>query len=252
METLIGTYHLGLAAAALLAGTFLVGAASIAVRRRPLDNGRQPRWNRAVAAQGFLAAAIVTWVAPDTRRCVPWLVLAAVLLLVADQPERPHPFGRFTGVATLAGLGGAWLAIPDTEPPLVAAAVLAPLATVQLLRDRAPGPSGTSALVAAIAGSVWVGSAGWGSALAAVVAVGGIGFSPLVIGFGVVLRGRFLAAALALHCAVVLVVPRSVMGSTVRGAWVAVLVASLGLGAALWTIGRWSGTRPGRVGRPGR
>ncbi|MEI2700596.1 MAG: hypothetical protein V9E94_20495 [Microthrixaceae bacterium] len=70
---------------------------------------------------------------------------------------------------------------------------------------------GTAALVVALVGSVWVGSAGWGSALASVCAVGAVAVAPLVLGFGRPLAGRAWWTLASAHVVVVLVVPRAVM-----------------------------------------
>jgi hypothetical protein len=109
---------------------------------------------------------------------------------------------------------------------------LAPLAAITLMQGRRQGPAATVASVVAVCGATWVGSAGWGAALAAGCAVGVIAVGPLVCGFGRVASGRVLVGLVAAHGAVALVVPRAVMSRSVLVA-VGIAVAVLSVLAAL-------------------
>jgi hypothetical protein len=199
---MIERYHLDLALAALVVGAGLaaLSVASPAVARR------------SVAAAGLLGAVLGGWGSP---RAWPWAVAAVAVLMVADHPDPGHPLGVWAVPATIISLVGVWSAVPDTEPPLAAAAVLAPLAVAGVVQGRRPGPAGTAASVVAVCGATWVGSAGWGAALAASCAVGLVAVAPLVWGFGRVASGRVLVGLLTAHVVVALVVPRTVMSRPV-------------------------------------
>lgn len=222
-------YHLGDALLALGDGIVLAAAVValglVAVRAgRPLVRTVAgvvtARW---LALAGVLGAVLGSAGSP---RATPWLVAAAAALLVADEPTRGHPFGRWTSMLAVVSLAGIWSAVPDTEPPLLVTMVLLPSALWWARTDRAPGRAGTAALVVAGAGAAWVGSAGWGAALATVVAMAGIAVVPLVVGFGRPLVGRALLVVTGAHLVVALVVPRSIMRREVPLAvGIAVLVA---------------------------
>lgn len=199
-RSVVERWHLVLAAQALVAGVVVAG----------LD-----RWAprvvtaRAVALAGLVGALLGGW---DNARWLPWIVPAALLLVVADREQPEHPLGRWVVALTVVSLAGVWSAVPDTEPPLAAACALAPIGLSRLQSARSVGPVGTTALVAAIFGAVWVGSAGWGAALATGCAVGMVLCAPLAVGFpkGTV-RPTRRAAVVCAHLVVALVVPRSIM-----------------------------------------
>lgn len=149
----------------------------------------------------------------------------------ADNPNRPHPLGEWAAPLAVVSIVGVWTSVPDTEPALAAGAVLAPLALALAAARRPVGPAGTAALVVAILGPIWVGSAGWGAALATVSAIGVVAAAPVVGGF----RRASLSAAqwsAVITTQVVIAVPlsRVIMRRSVP---VAVVLSVLGLAAAL-------------------
>lgn len=244
-------YHVGEALVALGDGIVLaaliVGLSVMALRTGhrwvvPVARFVDARW---LAVVGLVGAALGSAGSP---RSLPWLIAAVVALVPADDGARAHPFGRWTGVLALGTLAGIWSAVPDTEPPLMAAMVLVPSALWWAHGDRAPGPAGTSALVVAAAGAVWVGSAGWGAALATVVAATGLVAAPVVVGWGERLTGRGLAVAASAHLIVALVVPRLVMRRSVPvavaiavGAALALVVVLLAVRKTLLSSSNWRG-----------
>lgn len=183
---------------------------------------------RSTAVAGLAGAVLaVVWTGGRTSPPRwPWLVAAALVVLVADRPEPTHPMGRFVPALAVVSLVGVWASVPDTEPPLAAAAVLAPLALVRVVLGPRTGVAGTATLVAAVLGPVWVGSAGWGAARATACAVGAVAVAPAVMGFGLELRGRAALVVAAAHVAVALAVPRLLM-------WRSVAVAAAGAVLAL-------------------
>lgn len=110
-------------------------------------------------------------------------------------------------------------------------AVLVPLSLLRLRSGPIVGPAGTAALTVGVLGAVWVGSAGWGSALTAACALGMILVAPLVLGWVELAPGRQRQALLAVHAAVALVVPRSVMQRSVPVAVALAVALSLVMGA---------------------
>lgn len=213
---MVERYHLVLAGLALLAGLAVVVAEQLgseAVRRHTLG----------VAA---LAGAVLGgWGNP---RVWPWWVAAVAVAFLADRSTPTHPFGRWTALLALVSLVGVWSAVPDTEPPLAAGAALAPLAALRALHDRPVGPAGTGVLVTAVLGATWVGSAGWGAALAAACAVGLVAVAPIVLRFGQALTGQSLMLLAGAHTIVALALPRAIMTLPAGGA-TAVAVAELAL-----------------------
>lgn len=243
-------YHMGDALLALGDGVVLaavlVGLGLLAGKfDRPVVNrlagSVTARW---LALAGMIGAVLGSAGSP---RAAPWLVAAIAVLLLPDEPTRSHPFGRWTALLAVVSLAGIWSAVPDTEPPLMTAMVLVPSALWWARTDRSPGPAGTAALVVAGGGAAWVGSAGWGSALATVCAVGAVAVAPAVLGFGRRLTGRALVAVAGVHLVVALVVPRSIMRREVPVAAGAAVVALLVVGAVTRTAAtRAAATRPNR------
>jgi hypothetical protein len=220
----IEQFHLVLAAVAWSAGLCL----ALVDQRVPAVAGR------AVALGGLLGAVLGSWGVP---RGWPWLVAAAAVLVVADDPDRVHPLGIWALPLTVVALVGVWAAVPDTEPPLSSAAALVPLAVLRPARGAAVGPQGTAALVVVLVGAVWVGSAGRGAALCALCAVGLLAVAPAVFGFGSAgaLRGRVLVEAVVVQAVVSLLVPRLIMGrATATAAVVAAGVTVVLLGWCGW------------------
>ncbi len=137
-------------------------------------------------------------------------------------PTRAHPLGRFClplVVVTLVGIG---VAVPDTEPPVATAAVILPVIVGWSFARRSPGPAATIAVVLAMGGAVWVGSAGWGAARAGLGAIGLIALLPLVRGFGRVVPMPGLGVLVALQGITGVVLPRML---DERSVVVAVLLA---------------------------
>lgn len=213
-------YHLALAVVSLLVGV-VVGVADDRVPRlRP----------RALAAAALTGAVIGGW---GSSRWWPWPAAAVLAVLVPDRPDPVHPLGRWVPVLVVASLAGVWAAVPDTEPPLAAAAVLAPVAVARAVRGARTGVAGTAALTVAVLGAVWVGSAGRGAALATVGAVGAVVAAPAAVGFGRELRGRATGVVVAAHLVVALAVPRLVMS---RSPVVAAAVSAAALVAVTATV----------------
>ncbi len=217
----VDRYHVALGATALA-----VGLALAVIEWWSPEGVRR----RAIAVAG-LAAALLG--GSGTARAWPWWLAAGLVVIVADDgaAEDQHPLGRSVGVLAVAGLIGVWVAVPDTEPPLVAAVLLTPLVASQAARGRPVGRAGTAALVVAVLGAVWVGSAGRGSALAAVCAVGAVAVAPLVLGLTRPLVGPRWWTLAGAHLVVVLAVPRVVMRWSVPLAWCASVVSLLLLAA---------------------
>jgi len=201
-------WHLDLAATALAVGLVLAGIdrwAVVTVRRF------------AVATAGLVGAVLGAWGNP---RAWPWLVAAALVAVWPDDEQRPHPLGAWTVALTFVSLAGVWSAVPDTEAPLAAGCVLVGLGLNRSVSRRPVGPAGTAALVVAVLGSVWVGSAGWGAAMASACAVGMVLCAPLAAGFTPQdLRPAGRAVLAAAHVVVALVLPRAVMRPDVTEAW---------------------------------
>lgn len=197
---MVARWHLDLALLTLGTGMVLLGADRLV---RPVVR------RHVLAFAGLTAAVLGSWGSP---RAWPWLVAAFVLVAWPDVPVPPHPLGDWTAALTVVSLVGVWSAVPDTEPPLVAACMIAPLGLGRLAERRPVSTAGTSVLVVAVLGAVWVGSAGWGAALASSCAVGMVLCAPVALGFGrtpIDRRQRHLLTGI--HVVVALVVPRVVM-----------------------------------------
>ena len=171
-------YHLALASWALLTGAALLLLGRMLPERASAH---------ALGAAGFAGALLGGW---GSGRALPWVLAAGVVALRADRPPGCHPLGEWVLPATLVSLIGVWAAVPDTEPALAAGCVLAPFAMARVLNHRSAGPAGTAALLVMVIGSVWVGSAGWGRALATLSTVGMVAVAPLVLFVALPLRPR--------------------------------------------------------------
>ncbi len=232
---MVERWHLVLAAAALGAGV------AIAIVDR-----WGPRFvsSRTVGLAGLAGALLGGW---GNARWLPWLVPAAVVAVLADSGEPAHPLDRWVVLLTVVSLVGVWSAVPDTEAPLAAGCALAPIALMWAVRGVTVGPVGTVALVVAVTGPVWVGSAGWGAALATVVVVGMVAVAPVVAGFGADhLTGTGRRVVIGVHVAVALLVPRLLMRRSVAVATVgAVAVVAAELVVA-W-LARSGGADPDRL-----
>lgn len=167
---MISRYHLDLAVIALALGVVVL----VATMRAPVLG------NRAVAVAGAVGAMLGSL---TTSGGVIWVISAVLVVWFADDARRPHPLGRPTLLLAVVALAGIWTGVPDTEPPIAAGLVLFPVAVRYFVTRRPPGPTATLAVVIAMTGAVWTGSAGWGSALATLGAVGLIASAPLTIGF---------------------------------------------------------------------
>ncbi len=179
----IDRYHLVLA----------VWSASLGLGCAVLDRFGPTRVQRHVLALAGVAGVLLGgW---GSTRVWPWVVAATLVVAWPDRPSRPHPLGRHAVGCTVVSLLGVWSAVPDTEPALAAGLVLAPVALVRSARGPSVGPGGTAALVVAVLGAVWVGSAGWGAALATAAAVGVVAVGPLVLGFARTARREVAAGA---------------------------------------------------------
>ncbi|MCO5321177.1 MAG: hypothetical protein M9922_07235 [Microthrixaceae bacterium] len=227
---MVQRYHLELAVIALACGA-LVAAVELYLPRTS---------NRTVAIAAALGALLGSWGNP---RGVLWVIVAALVVVSADDPEQPHPLGRHTVALTVVALVGIWAAVPDTEPPLAAIGALLPISVLQGVKGQIPGPGATAALVVAVAGAVWVGSAGWGAALATVGAIGLIASAPIIIGFNRAFHGRRLVVLLMFQGLVGLLMPRWVMSRPVGMAVVVVVAINLGLAALAWGWGRGDSLR---------
>lgn len=180
---------------------------------------------------------------------------------------------RWTPVMAMASLIGIWAAVPDTEPALVAGAVLLPVALIAVVRTGAAARSSDAprfrdaarprdadlssatarlqdtassrdvcssalpvfqwaehiAVIVTIVGAAWVGSAGWWSARASVVAIGVLLWVPVIESARSIPQHRS-ATLVAVHMVVALVLPRSVMGMSPAWAWAVVAAASVLIG----------------------
>lgn len=178
-----------------------------------------------VAAAGAIAALIGIESSP---RWAPWLVPAIVVVGVALALEvrggrsvqvAGHPLDPITALLAVVTLIGVWSAVPDTEPAIAGAVLLLPLAATRLRWHRPVTPTAWLALVVIIGGSVWVGSAGWPSALAVVCVAGLVATAPLVAGFGAPLATSLVIRLGGAQAVVALVLPRAMMRQTPWIAW---------------------------------
>lgn len=223
---MVDRYNLVLAVVALVVGSLVAVIDHWARRIADQDPVTGAIVGRVWASAGLAAALMGGWLSP---RAAPWWAAAALLVVFADRPSRPHPMGALTPVLVLVGLAGVWAAVPDTEPAVASAAVLAPVAALRWRSGHAPGPAGSWALGVVLAGAVWVGSAGRGAALAAACALGLTVVAPLVFGWGRVVRGTDRRLLFAAHAAVALAVPRAVMLRSTATALAVAVGASGGL-----------------------
>lgn len=204
---MVERWHLDLAATALVVGLVIAGAdrwAGVAVRRFT------------IAAAGLTGALLGAW---GNQRAWPWLAAAAALVLWPDDEQRAHPLGRYTVALAVVSLAGVWSAVPDTEPPLAAGCALVGLGLNRWVSRRPVGPAGAAALVVSVLGSVWVGSAGWGAAMASACAVGMVLCAPVAAGFtasGIRPAGR--GVLIGTHLVAALVLPRTMMRMEVAAA----------------------------------
>lgn len=216
---MVERYHLVLATQGFTAGLVLAVATLVvppAVRQRLL------------ALAGLIGAVFGS---AGSQRNLPWLVVAAAVVLWGDNPNRPHPLGEWAAPLCIVSLVGVWASVPDTEPALAAGAVLAPLAVGMAVTKRPVGPGGTAALVVMVLGSVWVGSAGREAPLANVCAIGMVAAAPVAAGFR---RARLSATQWGVVVAAQLLVawplPRLIMRRSVP---VAVLMSAAGVVAVV-------------------
>lgn len=196
---MIERYHLVLAGWALLAGLGVLAADVFAPARVRAH---------LVAAGVLLGVLLGGW---GSTRAWPFWLAAALCCAWADRPSSPHPLGRHVAALTVVSLLGVWSAVPDTEAPLAAAAALVPIGMRRSARGPSIGPAGTTALVVAVLGATWVGSAGWGAALATGCAVAMVAVAPAVLRFGRALAGPSLAVVAGAHVLVAMAVPRAIM-----------------------------------------
>lgn len=268
---MVARWHLDLLAAGLVAGVLLAVSSSWVATR-----GEGTRVSRILSGRSIAIAGVVGALLGATSplgqggpRGWPWFVAAGLMVLLpADRGDRVHPLGRWVLPMTIASLAGAWSAVPDTEPALAVAAALAPMTLVSMITVARPtvGPASTAALIVAIGGSVWVGSAGWGSALAVVFVIGMVASTPIVVGFsGVepdidptarrghgtgVLTGRAVALLVGVHVMIVLLLPRVVMRRSVPVA-VATAVGAVVAMFAVTVLSSVDGTPDRSVRRAG-
>lgn len=235
IEELFDRYHLTLLAVALVLGGLVVWLA----RRAPRRAAAHP-----IAVASVLAAGLSV---STSGLALAWIVAIPAVLLLHDTEGR-HPMGAWATPMAVVSLVGVWTAVPDTEPPLAAFGLLAPLAVWSVRRLPGPGRTGTVVLVVTVLGAALCGSAGRTAAMASAVALGAVLCAPSVLGF----RDEpppVVRRLVAVHLPVALVVPRVLME---RAAPVALLgaVAVLALCALAC---RWAGrVRPrsgsGRAG----
>jgi hypothetical protein len=216
---MVERYHLILAAWALVAGTVVLGVDAVAPARVRAH---------LVAAATLVGALLGGWGSP---RSWSWWVAAALCCMWPDRRSSPHPLGRAVAVMAVISLVGVWSAVPDTEPPLAALAALTPIAVWRAVRGPSSGPAGAASLVVAVLGATWVGSAGWGAALATGCAVGMVAVAPVVLRFGRAFTGSALVVVAGAHVAVALVLPRVIMRQTVPVAMAIAATALLALAA---------------------
>ncbi len=216
---MVERYHLGLAAWAVCAGLVLV----VLSRVTPSFVQR-----RLIGLAGLIGAVLGAW---GHGRGAPWIVAAVLAAAWPDQPARPHPLGEWAAPLAVVSLVGVWASVPDTEPALAVGAVLAPLALALAAARRPVGVAGTVALGVAVLGSIWVGSAGWGAALATVSALGVVAAAPAVFGFRrVPLTPAGWAVVAVAQVLIAVPLSRVMMRQTVV---VAVMMSAIGLTAAL-------------------
>jgi len=122
--------------------------------------------------------------------------------------------------------------MPDTEPAVAVAFALAPLTLLTLLhgrRGQVVGPAGTAALVVAVLGAAWVGSAGRIVGVAAIGTVGLLAVAPAVLGWRVLPAGTGRTALIVAQAAAGLVLPRAVMQRSIAATVIATLVVTMAL-----------------------
>ncbi|MEI2638465.1 MAG: hypothetical protein V9F03_05645 [Microthrixaceae bacterium] len=190
----------------------------------------------------MLAASVAAkyWGGTSAELALGWLVASAALVGLCLWAARvspssplgrhlsePVPMGRLYLALAFVSFAGIWSAVPDTEPPLVAAMVLVPVAVWRWLEANTvpnrPGAGrlgasrhgvdrvrpGRVALIESIAlavgvvGSAVAGSAGRGAALSTIAVVGMIVWVPVlsvVVGVGVIRPHRGRVALVLIHC----------------------------------------------------
>ena len=216
---MVERYHLVLAAGAVGAGLLF----AVVSRFAPSVLQR-----RLLGLAGLTGAVLGAW---DHPRALPWLLAAALMAVWPDNPVRPHPLGEWAAPLAVVSLIGVWASVPDTEPALAAGAVLAPLALALAAARRPVGMAGTVALGVAVLGPVWVGSAGWGAALATASAIGVVAAAPAVFGFRrVPLTTTGWVVVVVAHVLIAVPLSRVIMRQSVV---VAVMLSAMGLTAAL-------------------
>lgn len=166
MASIWGTWHMGLLLASLAVGVVIASGV--------LDRVTPVRWDpMGTAAGAVIAVMVVSGVAP-------WWWLPGIAL--AALPIRPrgmrHPLGRAFGLVVAIVLVGLWATVPDTEAPLVTAAVLIPvLAGPRRWGVRSTGRDGVVVGIVAVA-AIWVGWAHrWPAAWGAAAILGVLGLS---------------------------------------------------------------------------
>lgn len=223
---MVERYHLVLAGWALVAG--------IAVLVVDAFGPARARAHLLAVAVAF-GALLGGWGSP---RSWPWWIAAALCCAWPDRPSSPHPLGRWVSVAAVVSLVGVWSAVPDTEPPLAVMAALVPVALWRAAKGPSTGPSAAVALAVAVLGATWVGSAGWGAALATGCAVGMVAVAPVVLCFGRALTGPALVVVAGAHLVIALALPRVLMRPPVSVAVAMVVGALLLLAAVCVLVGR--------------
>jgi len=228
--SLFDRYHGDLALRAAGVGTVLASGWFVAsrwrARSRPGSDPVRLRHGGRVAVGAVVAAAVLT----HERYLTVWRLvgLVAIVATAVAVPAGRRPDRRIVGVLTLVSLVGVWAAVPDTEPALIAAAVLG----VGVITGTTQGGwrADRVAAIALVSITAWIGARG------RIEAIGGLACLGLLVTLPPARRERgSVVVTVALHLVLVGIAARLLTraspGWAVAGA-AAVALAGAGYAAS--------------------